>query len=158
MDPNATIALIASTSSLAAYDMREHIDNLRTWISRGGFHPDWSAYPVGEARYQRGVGADRSVFLSDARGIYIPRDFARTVDHARVAGVTPEQWADLENEDSESYWDTWSDVVDNAICTDDLGVRYRLEQDGDLFIVPTGMEWDDDNEEYVWPSDEQEAA
>lgn len=149
MDPNACLRLIAESPTLN--EASEHIANLREWISRGGFRPDWSAHPEGETRYQRGVGADVVLFL-DHRGAYIPRDFARCVRRDRVEGVTTEQWSDLENPDSEAYWETWSEVCDSAICTDDLGVRYHLNQDGELlFLIPTAMMWDDGNDGYVWP-------
>lgn len=97
---------------------------------------------------------DVMLFLDDVRGIYIPRDFARTVDHAKVTGVTPEQWADLENENSESYWDTWDDVLRDAVATDESGQQWRFEQDGCLWAIPVGMEWDDATESYVWPDDD----
>jgi hypothetical protein len=45
--------------------------------------------------------------------------------------------------------------VDNATVTD-AGICYRLHQDGDLWLVPDGMEWDDDNEWFIWPESEEE--
>ena len=80
------------------------------------------------------------LYASDARGIYIPQHFAESYNS--------EQWqtidqADLDillsGPDTESYWDVWDDVLNNAetVCG---GV---LWQDGDLWIV--------------WPQDLQQA-
>lgn len=127
------------------------------------------------------------LFLSDSRGIYIPRDFAQCVNHKILFGVSDEDLADLENPDSETHWDTWSDVCDNAFvyaptlagweydtatlnslamahaALDDKardtllamipGTKYNLYQDGDLFLVPDGMEFTDagDNAGFSWP-------
>jgi hypothetical protein len=38
-------------------------------------------------------------------------------------------------------------VVDRA------GNKYTLHQDGDLWFIPVGMEWDD-VEGWIWPSNE----
>ena len=48
------------------------------------------------------------LWLSDARGIYIPRDFASSfADRAKsVSGVTDEDWAILEEgPDHDWYWE-----------------------------------------------------
>lgn len=94
------------------------------------------------------------LFLDDHRGIYIPRDFAQCVVRECVSGISDEDYTDLLNPESDTYWDTWQLVVDAAIVTD--GIRYRLYQDGDLWLIPEGMEWDDREGFWVWPT-EQEA-
>lgn len=96
---------------------------------------------------------DVMLFLAAARGIHIPRDFANIVDHAKISGVTAEQWAALADEDSETYWETWSEVLDSAVATDDSGQQWRFEQDGCLWAIPVGMGWDEATESYVWPDD-----
>lgn len=112
---------------------------------------------------------DVLLWLDDHRGIYIPRDFAQSfVDRdSCVREVTAEQWADLDagpdggldsvGAGSESYWDTWATVCDNAIVTMD-GVEYRLNQDGALWLVPVLMEYDEESDSYIWerpePDDE----
>lgn len=106
---------------------------------------------------------DVLLWLDDHRGQYIPRDFANSfADRARdVRGVTAEQWADLEagpdggldseGAGSESYWDTWAAVCDSAIVTNsELGIEYRLNQDGALWLVPVLMEYDESEDSYVW--------
>lgn len=102
---------------------------------------------------------DMICFLNDARGIYIPRDFASAFDDrkARVSGVSDDEWEILDaGPEHDSYWDVWCDVCDNAIVTAINGTRYRLHQDGDLFLVPIGMEWDDRRDTFVWPEEEPE--
>ena len=96
---------------------------------------------------------DAELYLSDARGIYLPRDFARIVRRELVSGVTDEDWAVLESgPDHEHYWDTWDSVLGCASLTVG-GVTYTFDQDGDLFAVPEGMEWNE-TEGWVWPSEE----
>jgi hypothetical protein len=103
---------------------------------------------------------DKLLWLNDARGVYIPRDFATSLtDRAKhVTGVNDEQWAILEAgpHNNESYWDTWDDVLRDAVVTDDNGVKYTLYQEGDLWLIPEGMEWDDRSEGYRWPDEEVE--
>lgn len=94
------------------------------------------------------------LWLAEARGIYIPRDFAESFNDraASVAGVTDEQWAVLEaGPDHEHYWDVWMEVCDNAIVTDKCNVQYRVEQNGDCWLVPIGMIWNDEKDTYEWP-------
>ena len=99
------------------------------------------------------------LWLSDARGVYIPQNFAESFsDRAKhVSGVSDEDWAILEaGPDHELYWDTWSDVERDAIVTDDKGVKYTVYQDGDCWLIPEGMEWNDETDSFDWP-DEREA-
>jgi len=99
------------------------------------------------------------LWLSDARGIYIPRDFATSfVDRAKaVSGVSEEDWAILEaGPDHELYWDNWTDVCEYATATDENGIEYFVYQDGDCWLIPKGMEWSDSGDCWQWPSDEEE--
>lgn len=99
------------------------------------------------------------LWLDDHRGVYIPRDFANCFrDRAKVVeGVSDEDWAILEaGPDHELYWDTWNDVCDTAIVTDENGVKFRLHQDGALWLIPDGMEYDEQNEFFAWPEAETE--
>jgi hypothetical protein len=98
------------------------------------------------------------LWLNDARGIYIPRDFATSfADRAKsVTGVIDEDWAILEaGPDNESYWDTWTDVEAYAIVTDHNGNKYHVYQEGDCWLIPCGMEWSDKEGWFVWPEEEQ---
>ena len=74
-----------------------------------------------------------TLILSDARGIYIPRDFVASVD-CSAWGISPQDAKTLENPENAGYWDSWADVLDNAKYVSGDGDVYRLWQDGDLFI------------------------
>lgn len=100
---------------------------------------------------------DTLLWLDDHRGVYIPRDFAnRFKDRDKnVSGVSADEWAILEaGPDHEQYWDVWADVEQNAIVTDDNGAKFRLYQDGALWLVPEGMEWDEETDFFKWPDEE----
>lgn len=102
------------------------------------------------------------LFLSDARGIYIPRDFSECVYRDKVTGITDENYRDLVNgpDDTDdfvqAYWEAWQEVLDNARITDADGTVYTLYQDGDLWLVPEGMEWDDRTNWYIWPEETED--
>lgn len=94
------------------------------------------------------------LWLDDHRGMYIPRDFANSFANraAAVQGVDNETWAILENgPDDEWYWEAWDDVCGHAIITDGAGVQYRIYQDGDCWLVPVDMEWNDETGTFEWP-------
>jgi hypothetical protein len=99
------------------------------------------------------------LWLDDHRGVYIPRDFASSfADRARsVAGVSEEQWAILEDPDHELYWDVWTEVCDNAKVTDENGIVYSVWQDGACWLIPEGMEWNERDEFFSWPQDDDES-
>lgn len=100
------------------------------------------------------------LWLDDHRGRYIPRDFAQSFisRDLHVTGVSSDGWQILERgpddeSTGEQYWDAWFDVEQNAIVTIE-GVKYSLYQDGALWLIPEGMEWDDKTEGFIWPDDE----
>ena len=121
-----------------------------------GGHPDLEPHArvvQAELAYEhlpeRTREAEVILFLSDARGIYIPRDFARSVDRDQVNGVSEEDWEILEaGPDHELYWDAWSDVCDNARVTEPTtGVVYTVYQDGDCWLIEDGAELDEAGEQ-----------
>lgn len=79
-----------------------------------------------------------SILLSDARGIYIPRDFVQGFD-VREWGLPkhPDDWAIeicASGPDTEDYWEAWDSILNEAkYCKD--GHVWRLHQDGDLFAI-----------------------
>jgi hypothetical protein len=87
------------------------------------------------------------LFLSDCRGIAIPRDFAEQIHENAVIdyGKWKEKLASLADMDSEGYWDTWDDICQNMIVKDihDSYKHYYLHQDGDLWLRPhpKSVEW-----------------
>jgi hypothetical protein len=109
---------------------------------------------------------DTMLWLNDSRGQYIPRDFANSFkDRAKnVTGVSTENWKTLEaGPDHEWYWEAWDEVLQDAVVTDDNGVKFTLYQEGDLWLIPEGMEWSDAENFFIWPStgdddDESEEA
>lgn len=83
-----------------------------------------------------------TLILSDARGVYIPRDFVTdnyneiAGDHCAAWGIKPEDAEILASgPDHEFYWETWDDVLQNAKYTDKDGNTYFLSQDGDLWAL-----------------------
>ena len=105
------------------------------------------------------IRPEMMLWLSDARGIYIPRDFANSFsDLATITGIEPDDLEILKaGPDHEWYWEAWENVCKNAVITDDKGNAFHVYQDGDCWLVPVGMEWSDENETYKWPSEEDAA-
>jgi hypothetical protein len=94
------------------------------------------------------------LWLDEYRGIYIPRHFAISfTDRTKsVSGVDDETWNILEaGPDHEWYWEAWEDVKRDAIVTNETGDKYRVHQDGDCWLVLTGMEWSEEEGFFVWP-------
>lgn len=50
MDPNACLRRIADADTRS--EVTDACRDLAGWIARGGFEPDWSAYPAGTRRYR----------------------------------------------------------------------------------------------------------
>jgi hypothetical protein len=82
------------------------------------------------------------LILSDARGIYIPRDFLTDQynetawEHCNAWGLTKENlacWQEALKPDDDYYWEAWNWVLENAKYTDKDGSVYHLYQDGDLW-------------------------
>lgn len=83
------------------------------------------------------------LLLSDARGIYIPHDFASDFDFGEDGwqGVSTEELEVLVDAYHEDYWEVWNIVLSNAYYVDKpSGKVYHLHQDGDLWAFNfTGM-------------------
>ena len=73
------------------------------------------------------------VLLSDARGIYIPRDFYQDFDLDKWH-LNAEDLTSLADPENESYWDVWEQVLNTAYFEID-GKKYELYQDGDLLAI-----------------------
>ena len=59
MDPDAALRMIDDADRVDA-ETREVMRGLHQWLSRGGFAPDWTAYPTGTRRYRKAHGAGKS--------------------------------------------------------------------------------------------------
>ncbi len=76
------------------------------------------------------------LLLSDARGVYIPRDFCEEFN-ITMWGLDPESWevqTCKAGPDTDGYWDAWTEILDKAKykLKEDT---YTLHQDGDLFAM-----------------------
>ena len=73
--------------------------------------------------------------LDGSRGIYLPRDFAKSFD-IKSWGLSAEDVSDLSDPEGDHYWEAWDDVLTKAVHTDADGqVWYLMQQDGDLFAI-----------------------
>lgn len=95
------------------------------------------------------------LILSDARGIYIPRDFL-TDNYNEIAKSRCEAWGlnesnkdhwmDAVNPDSEWYWEAWDWILDNArYIEEETGKVFTLYQDGDLWAICYDHMTDEEN-------------
>lgn len=89
------------------------------------------------------MAKELEIYADSARGIYIPQHFAKSIGREYVTGVSDEDWQILESgPEAEFYWEVWDDVLNNALLTDSDGTNWTLYQDGDLFLVPEGFDWE----------------
>ena len=100
------------------------------------------------------------LWLTDAHGQHLPRKFAQTLEgpgRSHVTGVSDENWKILEAGSSHEHYDeAWDEVLRDAVLTGMDGTKYTLHQDGDLWAVPVGMEWSDEEDKFVWPDETKE--
>jgi len=84
------------------------------------------------------------LILSDARGVYIPRDFLTdnhneiVWKHCEAWGLTEANkdfWIEATDPTYENYWEDWEWILNNAKYTTEEGDVYRLCQDGDLWAL-----------------------
>ena len=76
------------------------------------------------------------IFFDSNRGVYIPQNFAEEIKRESVEGVTAEDWESMEaGPDQGWYWETWERVLNNAIITDEKGIKWTLHHDGDLRVL-----------------------
>lgn len=76
------------------------------------------------------------LLIDDHHGIYIPKHFVESFDLSDWSGIKAEDLEILRaGPEHELYWETWDDVLNNAIHTDEDGMQWMLHQDGDLFGV-----------------------
>ena len=80
--------------------------------------------------------------VDGCHGIYVPQNFAKRHDMASWHVAQDDVDILLSGPDNEFYWETWDDVLRDAYYVDGVGLRFTLEQDGDLFAVRYA---DDDN-------------
>lgn len=82
----------------------------------------------------------KRLLLDESMGIYIPNRFYENFDLA-FWGLNPDDYKDLANYESDTYWDTWQELLDEAKHTDKNGYIWHLWQDGALFAVKKGSNY-----------------
>jgi len=83
---------------------------------------------------------DTHILLSDARGIYIPRDFLDfenicNEDGSPIADKWKLERAILKDPDDPDYWEAWDTILQYCYLHDGKGNIYFLHQQGDLFAI-----------------------
>ena len=70
-------------------------------------------------------------------GVYIPQIMARRLYDAGWAGITLDDVVELEADpyEGEWYWETWNDILNSAVYTDENGQQWYLYHDCDLWAV-----------------------
>jgi hypothetical protein len=97
------------------------------------------------------------LWLDGNRGRYLPRDFACSFANRRdVSGISSRDWRTLQaGPDHDWYWEAWDNVCDHAkVSLND--VTYTVYMDGDCWLIPEGMQWDDGQKCFTWPDNEME--
>lgn len=87
--------------------------------------------------------------MSDAHGIYIPKNF---VELFEWEGIDPkDREILLDGPDHLDYWEAWDSVLESAFYQEKIngndGYRWTLHQDGDLFAVRSDHQWEDECED-----------
>ena len=87
-----------------------------------------------------------TLVLSDTHGIYIPQLWCADITEAECSRLSVDWW-DVQQckagPDAEHYWLAWDNILRDCEFTDDKGVVWRLHQDGDLWEVADGYQWEE---------------
>ena len=88
------------------------------------------------------------ILLSDARGVYIPRDFVEGFDVTKW-GLDPDSWEvqTCADPDNLLYWDAWNEILCKADYVEDDN-HWELYQDGDLFAICTANMTDEEKQNF----------
>ena len=93
--------------------------------------------------YQRTL-CSHSLLIDEVMGIDIPSQFVQRMCESGWEGITAEdKQILLAGPDHEHYWDTWQDVLQNAVWNSKVG-KYYLWQDGDLWVIHEDFGPDDE--------------
>jgi hypothetical protein len=91
--------------------------------------------------------ADPVLVISDTWGIYIPQRYCSHIDE-EIAEEMHIPFEDVQicqaGPDHEWYWESWDIICQNAEWISD-GVKWGLHQDGDLWEVPEGFSFEDED-------------
>ena len=99
---------------------------------------------------------EKQLFADSALGVYIPQHFAESVNREMCDAPDSDLDELLKGPETEYYWDIWQDVLDRTMLMDSDGNQWRLEQDGDLWLVPADHyeQWESYQSELESLSDE----
>ena len=99
------------------------------------------------------------LLLTDARGVYIPINFAQCFDR-KAWGLTKTDLIPLKKgPEHEWYWDAWDAVLNKAEFTCGEGHKWTLHQDGDLWAVCPELMTNEEYEEFFGePKPEEDEA
>ena len=76
------------------------------------------------------------LLISDSHGIYIPKLFVEMIENNnRWSNINKDDLSELDNPENEWYFDSWSNILDNAVFIAENGDKYILYQDGDLWAL-----------------------
>lgn len=76
-----------------------------------------------------------NLLLSDARGVFIPRDFVEGFDLTKWEGIKHDDAEICKNPDHDWYWEAWETILSNAQYVHTDGRVFHLYQDGDLWAL-----------------------
>jgi hypothetical protein len=84
--------------------------------------------------------------IDGSSGVYCPSRFC--TEYPKPDHLTQDDWdfvADSDNMEQDGYWDAWQDILDNATFEQD-GHTWTVYQDGDVWLVRSDVEWDEDTD------------
>ena len=77
------------------------------------------------------------ILIGDSHGVYIPQFFTQKYDRADWGQISDWAWETCalgpDHENSQHYWEAWTEIADSASHTDSNGNVWHLYQEGDLF-------------------------
>lgn len=89
--------------------------------------------------------------VDENRGIYAPQQFINYYGGSLICSDNDYNVIDLtlakddiiSGPDHEFYWDSWDDIINNCHIIDN-GEKYRIYQNGDIWLIPEDMEIPED--------------
>ena len=105
MDPDAALRMIEDADRVDA-ETREVMRGLHQWLSRGGFQPNWAAYPTGARRYRKAYGKRQGAQIRGAGN-------ARA--HATRKGAPDPTTSSVKLKDRYSGGHVWLTVRDGTV-------------------------------------------
>lgn len=87
------------------------------------------------------------LLLDANRGVDIPRDFAKEICLDQFTGISDEDLADIQDTNSDWYWEAWDSILNDAEYHGDGNV-WRLYQDGDLFLICPELMADEEKKDF----------